>query len=286
MAMGGIDVGAVDRPAVDPVTGSATSRAGRAGTHRVAAAARVVDRSVRSGTAPGGPRPDGTGGVGAAVLPMMRAEHRIPVHPGGAGGLSPGTGAPGWVPVRRVLICDERPRAVRALTELVTAIPSVVDIDGVRDGFGAVDAFAAHPAGVVLIGIQAGRRTGTDAVTLLLGIHPAAAVIVYGTAADLGPLTAAVIRGARGLLVWNPDGGHRPHVRSRWPLGDRGDKLTARQLQVLHGMSAGQSNRAIGRALFLSEDTVKTHSRGLFHKLGARDRAHAVALGIRTGLLT
>ena len=78
---------------------------------------------------------------------MMRAEHRIPVHPGGAGGTSPGTGAPGGVPVRRVLICDERPRAVRALTELVAAIPSVVDIDGVRDGFGAVAAFAAHPAG-------------------------------------------------------------------------------------------------------------------------------------------
>ena len=223
---------------------------------------------------------------------MMRAEHRIPVHPGGAGGTSPGTGAPGGVPVRRVLICDERPRAVQALTELVTAIPSVVDIDGVRDGFGAVDAFAAHPAGVVLIGIQAGRRTGTDAVTLLLGMHPAAAVIVYGTAADLGPLTAAVIGGARGLLLWNPDGGHRPapppgsNVASRWPVGDRGGELTARERQVLHGMAAGQSNRAIGRALFLSEDTVKTHSRGLFHKLGARDRAHAVALGIRTGLLT
>ena len=274
------------------MTGSETSRAGRAGTHRVAAAARVVDRSVRSGTATVGPRPDGTGGVGAAVLPMMRAEHRIPVHPGGAGGLSPGTGAPGRVPVRRVLICDERPRAVQVLTELVTAIGSVVDIDGVRDGFGAVAAFAAHPCGVVLIGIQTGRNTGTDAANLLLGMHPAAAVIVYGTAGDLGPLTAAVIRGARGLMLWDPDSGHRPapphgpNAASSWPVGDRGGELTARERQVLHGMAAGQSNRAIGRALFLSQDTVKTHSWGLYHKLGARDRAHAVALGIRTGLLT
>ena len=56
--------------------------------------------------------------------------------------------------------------------------------------------------------------------------------------------------------------------------------LTEREMQVLRGMSQGQSNGEIGRELFLSEDTVKTHARRLFRKLGARDRAQAVALGI------
>ena len=51
-------------------------------------------------------------------------------------------------------------------------------------------------------------------------------------------------------------------------------------------MSRGQSNRHIGRELVLSEDTVKANARRMFHKLGARDRAHAVALGLRTGLVT
>ena len=41
----------------------------------------------------------------------------------------------------------------------------------------------------------------------------------------------------------------------------------------------------IGRELFVSEDTVKTHARRLFRKLGARDRAHAVAAGFRAGLV-
>ena len=49
-------------------------------------------------------------------------------------------------------------------------------------------------------------------------------------------------------------------------------------------MSRGHSNILIGRGLFLSEDTVKTHAHRLFVKLGARDRAHAVALGLRAGL--
>ncbi|HEX6683813.1 MAG TPA: response regulator transcription factor [Candidatus Limnocylindrales bacterium] len=62
--------------------------------------------------------------------------------------------------------------------------------------------------------------------------------------------------------------------------------LTERELQVLRGMADGRSNAEIGRELFVSEDTVKTHARRLFRKLGARDRAHAVAAGFRAGLVS
>ena len=67
--------------------------------------------------------------------------------------------------------------------------------------------------------------------------------------------------------------------------GGRPPALTERELQVLRGMADGKSNAEIGRELFVSEDTVKTHARRLFRKLGARDRAHAVASGFRTGLV-
>jgi DNA-binding NarL/FixJ family response regulator len=50
-------------------------------------------------------------------------------------------------------------------------------------------------------------------------------------------------------------------------------------------MSRGRSNAEIGRDLFLSEDTVKTHARRLFRKLGAADRAQAVAVGFRAGVV-
>ena len=50
-------------------------------------------------------------------------------------------------------------------------------------------------------------------------------------------------------------------------------------------MADGRSNAEIGKELFVSEDTVKTHARRLFKKLGASDRAHAVALGFRWGLV-
>ena len=50
-------------------------------------------------------------------------------------------------------------------------------------------------------------------------------------------------------------------------------------------MASGKSNGEIGRQLYLSEDTVKTHARRLFRKLGAADRAQAVALGFRWGFV-
>lgn len=62
-------------------------------------------------------------------------------------------------------------------------------------------------------------------------------------------------------------------------------ELTERERSVLDGMARGRSNSDIGRELYLSEDTIKTHARRLFRKLGARDRAHAVALAYQTGVL-
>jgi DNA-binding NarL/FixJ family response regulator len=69
------------------------------------------------------------------------------------------------------------------------------------------------------------------------------------------------------------------------PAAPRRPALTKRELQVLRGMAEGKSNAEIGRDLFVSEDTVKTHARRLFRKLNARDRAHAVAAGFRAGLV-
>lgn len=104
-----------------------------------------------------------------------------------------------------------------------------------------------------------------------------------------GPLGAA----ARPLTPL-PSGASRPPGLATVVPSQREDEvaaarkpvLTERELQVLRGMADGKSNAEIGRDLFVSEDTVKTHARRLFRKLGARDRAHAVAAGFRAGLVT
>jgi DNA-binding NarL/FixJ family response regulator len=73
----------------------------------------------------------------------------------------------------------------------------------------------------------------------------------------------------------------RSTVRELAPIS-----LSMREMQVLTGMSQGKSNAQIGRELYLSEDTIKTHARRLFRKLGAKDRAEAVATGFRRGMMS
>ncbi|MFC3492649.1 response regulator transcription factor [Glycomyces rhizosphaerae] len=62
--------------------------------------------------------------------------------------------------------------------------------------------------------------------------------------------------------------------------------LSDREFQILTALTEGKRNAEIAIDLFVSEDTVKTHAKHLYRKLGARDRAHAVAIAFRTGLLT
>jgi len=61
--------------------------------------------------------------------------------------------------------------------------------------------------------------------------------------------------------------------------------LTERELQVLQLIANGFENRQIGAQLFVSEETVKTHVRHLLAKLAAPNRARAVAVAFRHGLL-
>jgi two-component system, NarL family, nitrate/nitrite response regulator NarL len=94
--------------------------------------------------------------------------------------------------------------------------------------------------------------------------------------------TAALDVGARGFLRSGEQMGPRPFGSSGRPASA---ELSRRELDVLLGMTEGLSNSEIAAALLLAEDTVKTHARRLFRKLGAGDRADAVARGFRQGIL-
>jgi DNA-binding CsgD family transcriptional regulator len=62
-------------------------------------------------------------------------------------------------------------------------------------------------------------------------------------------------------------------------------KVTPRELEVLALIAEGYSTREIARMLWITEETVRTHVRRLLNRLGARTRAHAVAIAYREGSL-
>lgn len=149
---------------------------------------------------------------------------------------------------------------------------------------------------LAMVDAKAPAIGGVETVRRVLRIDPSAKLIVLTMPNDEGAVMAAMAIGARGYLYKNANRAEvrttvsqilsesvavmaTPVPRSGRPL------LTERELEVLAGMCEGRSNAEIGRSLFLSEDTVKTHARRLFKKLGAVDRANAVALGYRWGLV-
>jgi DNA-binding NarL/FixJ family response regulator len=69
------------------------------------------------------------------------------------------------------------------------------------------------------------------------------------------------------------------------PVKELEQEPTLREIEVLQLISDGLVNREIGERLFLSEETVKSHVRHLLAKLQARSRAHAVAVGLRRGII-
>lgn len=101
-------------------------------------------------------------------------------------------------------------------------------------------------------------------------------------------MAGAAAGGPAGPSPWggsSPLAGLAPTtVRSTVPAAPQ-VALSMREMQVLTGMSQGKSNAQIGRELYLSEDTIKTHARRLFRKLVVKDRAEAVATGFRRGLM-
>ena len=67
--------------------------------------------------------------------------------------------------------------------------------------------------------------------------------------------------------------------------GRRTPRSRVREIQILESVADGKSNKEIASALAIAEDTVKTHLRRLFEKLGAADRAQAVAIALRQNLI-
>lgn len=200
-----------------------------------------------------------------------------------------------------VLIFAERPTTRVILTKRLASAAPGRETRCVTTIADLIEQYSQHPGDLVLVGVHRGQPAGTEPISQLLRIFPAAMIIAFGSVEDTRELTAAVSAGARGLLLSTDEERLSTPGFSSSPLsavGSDGSDLsphngprnrartpTERELQVLQGMSQGRSNGEIGKDLFLSEDTVKTHARRLFKKLGANDRAHAVALGFRGGLV-
>jgi len=201
--------------------------------------------------------------------------------------------------VATVLVCDDSPLAREALRRAVAAVPGVERVLVAGSGEECLARYGSERPDLVMIDVRMPGVGGVEAARRILSAVPQAAVIMMTMSEDVDGVARAVNAGARGYLVKDASREelvamvtqalHDSSARRVPRAGHYSDAalppLTERELQVLRGMGRGRSNSEIGKELYLSEDTVKTHARRLFRKLGAADRAQAVAMGFRWGLV-
>lgn len=172
-------------------------------------------------------------------------------------------------------------------------------VASVGDGPSAVEAFKATIPDVTLMDLRMPGGDGLSAIAAIRHYAPSARLVVLSTYNGDALVRQARKAGAAAYLLKSMlfenmlDVIRSVHAGCQFwppeleaPAGSMKDDLTPRECDIIHLVACGNSNREIARELGIGEETVKTYMRTILPKLGANDRAHAVAICMRRGYLT
>lgn len=203
----------------------------------------------------------------------------------------------------RVLVVDDHP-VVRAGLQGMLATQAEFEVVGeAADGEEAVRKVDDLHPDVVLMDLRMPNLNGVEATKRIRGRRPTTQVLILTTYDTDEDILRAVEAGAVGYLLKDApredlfrgvcaaargESLLAPAVVSR--LLDRmrapqGETLSPRELEVLSLVADGSPNKAIARALSISETTVKTHMAHIFTKLGVDDRTAAVTVALDRGII-
>ncbi|PKQ16690.1 MAG: DNA-binding response regulator [Actinobacteria bacterium HGW-Actinobacteria-7] len=206
----------------------------------------------------------------------------------------------------RVLIVDDRPLVLAGIHEMLSEDSSIEVIGAATDAVQALQMTAAESPDVVFLDVRLPHRTGFDLISGGRKVSPLSEFLALAVSDDPESFRDALSRGAHGYLL---DGASRDdicaavqrvasgkshidpavsgHLVQPTRARSKSDTptLTARELDVLRLAAQGLTNGAIAQRLGVKSETVKTHLSRAFERLGARDRANAVAICMRRGLL-
>jgi DNA-binding NarL/FixJ family response regulator len=203
----------------------------------------------------------------------------------------------------RLLIVDDHPVVRDGLRGVFAGLDEFVVVGEAGDGAEALAVVARGGVDVVLMDLRMPGMGGVEAIAQLKARHPDVHVLVLTTYDGDRDVLPAIEAGATGYLLKDVPRdelvrgvraayeGHpvlAPSVAERLMgrvSSPRPSGLSPRELDILRLVAEGETNRAMAQRLFISEATVKTHLLHLYDKLGARDRASAVAIAYQRDLL-
>lgn len=208
----------------------------------------------------------------------------------------------------RVALADDHPLVRQGLRAVLECSEGVKLVAEAANGVELIEEVTASHPDVVLVDIEMKPMDGLEAVRRIRRMYPEIRALMLSAHQGTKLFDESIRAGASGYLyktippeelvrsilavaageatVYPGAQGRSPgsHRINIWDEKRPSGGLTSRELDVLKLISAGKSNKEIARAMGIGMQTVKTHVSHILAKMGAPDRAGAVAMGFRQGL--
>jgi DNA-binding NarL/FixJ family response regulator len=200
----------------------------------------------------------------------------------------------------RILTVDDHPLLREGIAAMLGSEADIAVVAEAANGTEAIEKFRALRPDVTLMDIQMPLVNGLDAIVEIRKHFPDARIIVLTTYSGDAQVAKAFKAGASGYLlksmlrkelaetIRSVHAGHRripPEIAVGMAEHYADDQLTAREIDILRQVAAGNANKMVADNLHISEETVKSHMRSILSKLGANDRTHAVTIAIKRGII-
>ncbi|MEV6342458.1 response regulator transcription factor [Actinoplanes sp. NPDC051851] len=203
----------------------------------------------------------------------------------------------------RILLVDDHPVVRMGLKGMLDAEPDLTVVGEASSGAEGVEVALAERPDIVLMDLRMPGGDGVEATGRILAADPGIRVMVLTTYESDRDILRAIEAGASGYLLKDATPAEladavraaargetvlAPSVAStlvRQVRAPAPPSLSARETEVLTLVASGLTNADIGKRLFISEATVKTHLLRVFNKLDVADRTAAVTTAMRHGIL-
>lgn len=201
----------------------------------------------------------------------------------------------------RVLIVDDHPLMREGIRTVINASADMTVVGEAPDGEAALEQYRSLQPDITLMDLQMPTVAGVESIELIRQEFPGARILVLSTYKTDVQAIRALRAGARGYILKDAvpteltgairavHAGRRhitQEVAAAIAIHLAEDTLTEREIAVLKIVAQGNSNGEVARKLSVSVETIKQHMKNIAAKLGTSDRAHAVAIAIKRGIIT